>query len=171
MNPKTNLALDITILIVFLIVANPSLTGNTIHEWLALSFAAAIVTHLLFHWKWLVSVTKDFFKKLLHQSRLNYIVDALFFITMTGTVLSGLLISKDITSAVGLHLDVSRSWKTIHTISADAVVILLGIHFALHLKWMLNAIGRYTIKPIRKLLHTPASRRLANHPVRIEEGN
>ena len=71
-NTKTNLILDITIFTAFLVAANPSLTGNTIHEWLSLSFAAAIITHLLFHWKWLVKVTTGFFKKFFHQSRLNY---------------------------------------------------------------------------------------------------
>jgi hypothetical protein len=55
MSTKTNLILDITILSAFLVIANPSLTGNSIHEWLGVSFAAAIITHLLFHWKWLVN--------------------------------------------------------------------------------------------------------------------
>ena len=68
MSTKTNLILDITIFTAFFVIANPSLTGM---EWLALAFAAAIVTHLLFHWNWLVTVTKQFFKKLFHQSRLK----------------------------------------------------------------------------------------------------
>ena len=60
MSTKTNLTLDITIFTAFLAVANPTITGMTIHEWLALAFAAAIVTHLIFHWDWLVVI--NFFK-------------------------------------------------------------------------------------------------------------
>jgi hypothetical protein len=66
MSAKTNLTLDIIIFTAFLVVSNPSLTGLTVHEWLTLAFAAAIVTHLLFHWNWLVTMTKQFFKKLFH---------------------------------------------------------------------------------------------------------
>lgn len=48
---KINLVLDLTIFTAFLAIASPKLTGNTIHEWFGVAFGAAIVTHLLFHWK------------------------------------------------------------------------------------------------------------------------
>jgi hypothetical protein len=168
---KTNLILDITIFTAFLVSANPSLTGNTIHEWLSLSFAAAIVTHLLFHWKWLVKVTTEFFKKFFHQSRLNYVVDLLFFIAMTAAMLSGLMISKDIISLLGIQLDVSRSWKPIHSLASDASMILLGIHFALHWKWIVTNIGQYIANPIRGLPQPKAQtpRGLVPQPVRIQK--
>lgn len=54
MSTKTNLIVDMVIFAAFLVVSNPHLTGNTIHEWLGVAFGAAIVTHLLFHWHWLV---------------------------------------------------------------------------------------------------------------------
>jgi hypothetical protein len=103
LSAKTNLFLDMAIFAGFLVVSNPLLTGMTIHEWLALTFAAAIVTHLLFHWNWLVTLAKQFFKKLFHRSRLNYVVDALFFVAITATMLSGILISKSMLSVVGIH--------------------------------------------------------------------
>jgi hypothetical protein len=102
MSTKTNLVLDLAIFTAFLVASNPHLTGNTIHEWLSISFAAAIITHLLFHWDWIVKVGSEFIKKLFHQSRLNFIVDSLFFIAMTGSMLSGLMISKDILSTLGI---------------------------------------------------------------------
>ncbi len=170
-NTKTNLILDITIFTAFLVAANPSLTGNTIHEWLSLSFAAAIITHLLFHWKWLVKVTTEFFKKFFHQSRLNYVVDMLFFVAMTAVMLSGLMISKDIMSLLGIQLDVSRSWKTIHNLASDASIILLGIHFALHWKWVVTNIGHYIVNPIRNLFQPQAQapKGLVPQPVRIQK--
>ena len=168
---KTNLILDITIFAAFLVSANPSLTGNTIHEWLGVSFAAAIITHLLFHWNWLVKVTTEFFKNLYHQSRLNYVVNLLFFIAMPCAMLSGLMISKDVMSVLGIQLDVSRNWKTIHNLASDASVIMLGIHFALHWKWVINHIGRYIVYPIRSLFepqaHAPKG--LVAQPVRINK--
>jgi hypothetical protein len=170
---KTNLILDITIFTAFLIAANPSLTGNTIHEWLSLAFAAAIIAHLLFHWKWLVRVTAEFFKNTFHRSRLNYVVNLLFFVAMTIVMLSGLMISKDIMSFLGIQLDVSRSWKTIHSLTADASIIMLGIHFALHWKWIITTIGRYFVNPIRGLsqpqAHAPKG--LIPQRVRIPKEN
>src|SRR5690349_13159190 len=49
----------------------------------------------------------------------------------------------------GIHLDVSSSWRSIHKLMSDASVILLGVHFALHLKWVGNNIVRYVFNPVR----------------------
>jgi hypothetical protein len=168
MSTKTNLILDITIFSAFLVVSNPHLTGYTVHEWLSVSFAGAIIAHLLFHWKWLVKVTTEFFKKLFHQSRLNYVVDLLFFIAMTGAMFSGLMISKSILATLGIQLDVSRSWKSIHSLTSDVSIVLLGLHFALHWKWVVTNTGRYIVAPVRNLFQRPASRALAIQPVRIQ---
>jgi len=171
MSTKTNLMLDLSIFSAFLVVSNPHLTGNSIHEWLAVSFGAAIITHLLFHWQWLVKITTEFFKKFLHESRLNYAVDALFFIAMTGSLFSGLMISKDVLSTLGIQLgDVSRSWKSIHTLASDASLIMLGIHFALHWKWVVANIGRYIVSPARSLFQRrPVPQPLTVQPVRLND--
>jgi len=168
MSTKANLTLDITIFTAFLAVANPALTGMAIHEWLALAFAAAIVTHLLFHWNWLVTVTKQFFKKLFHQSRLNYVVDALFFVSMTAAMLSGLLISKTIMSALGIQLNTSHGWESIHRLAADTSLIMLGLHFALHFKWVVTNLKRYLVSPVIRLFQRPRAGALAAQPFRVE---
>jgi hypothetical protein len=79
MATKINLIFDTVIFLGFLVISNPHLTGNTIHEWLGVSFAATIITHLLLHWEWIMKVGKEFFRKLWHQSRLNFAVNILFF--------------------------------------------------------------------------------------------
>lgn len=161
---KTNLILDLTIFAAFLVIASPKLTGNTIHEWLGVAFGAAIVTHLLFHWKWLVEVTTKFFKNFFNQSRLNYVVDLLFFLVMTAALLSGLMISKDVMSYLGIQLDASRSWKTIHNLASDASVILLGIHFALHWKWIVTNFGRYIVNPVASFFKPRAQKPVLTMP-------
>lgn len=171
MSNKRNLILDILIFVAFLTVANPALTGMTIHEWLALAFAAAIVTHLLFHWKWLVKITQKFFQKLFHQSRLNYVVDSLFFIAMTAAMFSGLLISKSIMTTLGIHMEVSRSWKTIHTLASDASLILLGLHFALHFKWIVANLQRHLVSPVIRTVKRARREIPAAQPVRIDHNS
>jgi len=169
MSTKSNLTLDITIFTAFLAVANPALTGMTVHEWLALAFAVAIITHLLFHWNWLVTMTKQFFKKLFHQSRLNYVVDALFFISMTAAMLSGFLISKSIMSTLGIQLNASHGWESIHRLAADTSLIMLGLHFALHFKWVVTNLKRYLVSPVARLFQRPRAGVLAVQPVQIEK--
>jgi hypothetical protein len=157
MSNKTNLILDFAIFTAFLLADTPHLTGQTIHEWLALAFAAAIVTHLLFHWKWIITIGGQFFKKLFHKSRLNFVVDVLFFVAMIGTIFSGVLISKEALPALGLQLSaLGGGWKMIHKLTADASVILLGIHFAMHWKWVITSIGCYLVAPIRGLFQRSA---------------
>jgi len=168
MSTNTNLIVDTTIFAGFLVMSNPHLTGNTIHEWLGVSFAAAIITHL--HWDWIVKVVREFFRKIWHQSRLNFVVNTLFFIAMTGSLFSGLLISKDVMSFLGIQLDVSGSWKSIHTLMSDATLIVLGVHVALHWKWIVTSMGRYVVTPIRSLFQRRVtSPVLTAQPVRVEK--
>ncbi len=167
---KTNLVLDLGIFTAFLVVSNPRLTGNSIHEWLSLSFAAAIITHLLFHWDWIIKIGSEFIKKLFHQSRLNFLVDALFFIAMTGAIFSGILISKDILQLFGIQLVVSQSWKGIHSLTANLSLVTLGVHIALHWKWILANLERFIANPIRSLSNQqPAPQGLATQTIRINE--
>lgn len=171
MASKINFALDLTILSAFLLVYNPAITGNTIHEWLGVAFTVALIVHLLMHWKWIAAITTQFFKKLFHQSRLNYIVDLLFYIAMTGSIFSGLMISKVVLSRLGIHLDVSRGWKSIHVLTSDASLILLGIHFALHWKWVVTSIRRMLLKPISRLSHRSKPLADSFQPVSVETEN
>ncbi len=159
MTTKWNLTLDLSLLTVFLALASPHFTGQTIHEWLGLTFLAALVLHLYWHWDWLAAVLGRFFQKLFHQSRFNLVVDALFFIAMTGSLFSGLLISKELLAFFGISLgQVSRGWEQIHHQMSDASLILLGIHFALHWRWVLNSLGRYVLAPLRGFFSRPSAK-------------
>lgn len=169
MSTKNNLILDLSMFGVFLVIANPHSTGTTIHEWLAIAFSAAIITHLLVHWDWIVKVGKEFFKKLWHQSRLNFLVDTLFFITMTGSLFSGLMISENVMSTLGIHLNVGQGWRSIHSLLSDTSVVMLGLHFALHWKWLTTNVYRYILNPIRNLFPRTVPNTLAAQPVNINK--
>jgi hypothetical protein len=147
---KTNLIVDSLILIAFLVAFEPALTGIAIHEWLSLAFGATLILHILLHWKWVVQVTLKFFRMLFHSSRFNYLVNAALFIAFVLVMLSGLLISESILPTLGIRLTGSPTWRFLHSSSADAVVFLVGLHFALHWKWIVNTIKRYVVKPLRR---------------------
>jgi len=144
---KINLAVDAGIFIGFLIADTPHFTGMAIHEWLGIAFAAAIVTHLLLHWRWVVAVTQRFLSKAPWQARLNYILNLLLFIDFTIIILSGLMISQEALPSLGLSLESGGAWKELHHLSSDLSLALIGLHVALHWQWLVKAVKRYVIQP------------------------
>ena len=148
---KTNLIFDFTIFSTFLVLANPDLTGMTIHEWLGVAFLATLLTHLLFHWQWIVNVTTSFFKKLWHSSRLNYVVNLAFLVLMTGALFSGLMISESVLAFFGIHIEPNPVWNGLHHTTSDASIAILGLHLALHWKWIVNNLNRYVLQPVKAL--------------------
>jgi uncharacterized membrane protein YhdT len=148
---KTNLFVDLGIFAAFLIAFEPGFTGVPIHEWLSMALAATSIVHILLHWRWIVTLTVTFFRKMLHSSRLDYVVDALLFAAFTAVMLSGLLISESVLPFFGLHAVRQPVWRVLHTASANLTLLLVGLHFALHWNWTVNAFGRILIRPVRRL--------------------
>jgi hypothetical protein len=95
-----------------------------------------------------VNVTAQFFKKLFHESRLNYVLDLLFLSLMTGALLSGLLISESVLAFFGIHLEPDPVWRGLHHSLSDASVAVLGLHLALHWKWIVSNLNRYVFQPV-----------------------
>ncbi len=142
------------------------------HEWLGLALTAALLTHLLFHWEWIVNLLKTFLKKLWHASRLNIVVDSLLFVAMTAAMLSGILISKSVLATFGVQLEVGRAWRSLHSLSADASILLVALHFALHWKWIVNNLQRYVFAPLGGLFQRPVpqnSNQMTAQPVKTDE--
>jgi len=151
MSSKVHLIIDTTALVVFLVVFEPVMTGLAIHEWLGLAFAGVLIVHILVHWDWVVSVTTNFFKRLSLSSRLNYLINALLFIEFTVTVFSGLMISEAVLPFLGLQSSHAPVWRPLHDLSADITLILVGLHFALHWRWIANTVWHFIFAPIWRL--------------------
>ena len=169
---KTNLLIDITIFIAFLVAGEPAITGLPIHEWFSLAFIAALITHLVLHWDWIVSITITFVKRLFHETRFNYLVDFLVFLSFITVMLSGLLISRTVFSAFGIQVQVTRAWREIHSLSANLTLLLIGLHFAMHWKWIVSSFQRYILAPLGSLIHRQqdsSAVQLSAQPVQIDE--
>lgn len=136
MTARTNLVLDLGITAAFLVVSNPPLTGMAVHEWLGVSLAAAMLTHLLFHWDWVVGITTRLAGRLKQGVRLNYVIDVVLFVTFTAAVLSGLMSSKHILPLFGLQPGPARDWRGIHELAGNVAVFAVAVHVGLHWTWV-----------------------------------
>jgi hypothetical protein len=147
--------IDIGIFAAFLVAMEPGLTGIPIHEWFALALAGTIILHLLLHWRWIVSVTRKFFHNLFHNSRLQYMVDALLFVAFTIVMMTGLMISRSVLPL--LNIPVTRNffiWTRLHDLSANLTLFLVGLHFALHWDWVVRMSKRYLVLARLSIFHT-----------------
>ena len=137
--PKQNLTklfLDLAAFIALLIVSAPRFTGAAIHEWLAIALSGAIVVHLLLNWNWIVQITARLFSKSTNNSRFGYFLNWGLFASGIMIMLSGLMISETVVPFFGLSLPQNMSWKSLHELSTNITMILMGLHVALHWSWI-----------------------------------
>ena len=151
---KIKLAIDIVIFIAFLIAMDPRSSGIAVHEWLAVSALAAIVIHLLLSWDWIIQITKRFTSKMNSQTRINYSLNWALFIDVTMVMLSGLMISQIVVPSLGISLPQNFTWRSLHDLSANVFIVLLGLHTALHWSWIADTFKRYIFQPFGRLFST-----------------
>jgi hypothetical protein len=150
---KTNFWLDLFIFAGFLVALQPRMTGIAVHEWFTLAATATLIIHVILHWDWVVGVTKKFFSNFFHVSRLNYIVNLLLFVGFVIVITSGLAISRSVLPTFGLQIDASRTWREIHNLSSNLLLLLVAVHFALHWSWVKNTFTRLFVKPFQRQAH------------------
>jgi len=138
----TNLIVDSVIFLAFLVAMAPRFSGMLIHEWLGMAFGAAIITHILLHWQWVVEVTKRFIRTAQWSARINYILNVLLFIDITLVIFSGVLISQEALPQLGIQLAAGGIWRGLHTTTANLFLPLIGLHIALHWLWVVNMVKR-----------------------------
>lgn len=167
-NTRTKLVLDILIFFGFLIAMDPRSTGVAIHEWLTVASMAAVITHILLSWEWIVQLTRRFFRMSALRPRLNYILNVLLFIDVVLIMYTGIMISEAFVPSLGLSLPRNFSMRELHDMTANLFVILLGLHTALHWDWIVNTFKRYIFRPIGRLI--APNRALQKVPVEKREG-
>lgn len=145
---KTKLLIDVALFIAFLITMDPESSGIAIHEWLATAMLAVVTVHLLLNWNWIVQVTQRFAGKVNAQARINYILNWLLFIDGTVIMLSGFMISESLLPFLGISLPRNFVWRSLHDLSANLFLVLLGLHTALHWSWIVSSFKRYIFQPI-----------------------
>lgn len=158
---KIKLVIDVLIFIGFLIAMDPRSSGITVHEWLATSLIAALIVHLLLSWDWIAQITRHFIGRVNNQSRINYILNWLLFIDGTVIMLSGFMISESLLPFLGIALPHNFAWRSLHDLTSNLFLILLGLHTALHWNWIVDTFKRYVFRPLGRIFSTRSRKDIA----------
>ena len=133
---KKNLAIDVAALVVFLVVANPALTGIGVHEWLGLGVFLVFFIHALLHVDWAVEAVRGSIARPSWGRTGNLVLDLLMIIMFMAATVSGIMISGAVLPALGWYAEGYYFWDPLHAMSAKALLALLLVHVVVHWKWL-----------------------------------
>ena len=143
---RINLLLDLGLALFFAVEMEDHFTGLALHELLGVLFAAVLVVHVVLHWDWVVSITRTFFQKLIHESRLNYVLNVVLLLDVVVVSVTGIAVSE----TLGLHFGLSGAtltdWQTVHAFSSHLCLVLTALHVALHWRWIATNVGKHLLR-------------------------
>jgi hypothetical protein len=142
MTARTRLLLDLAMFGALLLAYNPVWTGLAVHEWLSVAAFAALLFHVIVNWDWTMQVVRRFSVLLKAMPRVNLVVDTALFVAVVGVMVSGLMVSAYVAPAIGLAVVPTRLWARVHSVTADATIALLLVHFVLHWRWIAKTARR-----------------------------
>ena len=125
-------------MLVVCVLESVSLTGLSIHEWLALTFATALLVHVALQWAWIASRTRRLLTRRAGRTRANYALNVGLFVVMVVTIVSGIMISEVAFPAVG-RPNIAGVWRSVHGFATNLVVLFVGLHLGLNWDWILPA--------------------------------
>lgn len=184
MPARARLWLDLALFGALFVAYNPAWTGVAVHEWLCVITVVPLLFHVIVNWDQTLAILRRFGQKLRATPKVNLTVDVALFIVAVTVMLSGLLISQSVARALGIAIIPNALWVDTHAWSADATILLLLVHFALHWRWIVNVAGKLgrrrearaddPVVAVRLATHrleqqAPASLQYATVPVRHDD--
>ena len=132
---RRNLAIDIAALAVYLVAANPAVTGIGIHEWLGLGMLVIFFVHAAMHVDWVIEAVRRSFVRLSWARTGNAVLDLVIVAVVMVVMVSGVMVSGAVLPALGLDADGYYCWDPLHGVSAKLLLALMLVHVAVHWPW------------------------------------
>jgi Domain of unknown function (DUF4405) len=139
---EIELWLDTLLLVLFLLLLAPRLTGLPTHEWIGVVLGVPIFVHLIFSWAWISTGTKRLLANAPLRSRVNYGINAVLFVLTTVEIVSGVAISQVALPSMGISTINDRSWRALHNLTLNWLLLALGLHVAINWEWVVAALRR-----------------------------
>jgi len=135
--------LDTALLVLFVLLRTPKLTGLPWHEWLGIAFLVPLLVHLLLSWRWIVTALRRTFVPARVRDPINLALNLSLFVTTIGVIVSGLLISRVAVPVLGVATIDDRVWRETHNDWTDAMLVCVAAHIAMNLKWIIRVADPY----------------------------
>jgi hypothetical protein len=142
MSARARLWLDLALFAALFLAYNPAWTRIAVHEWLSVIIIVPLLFHVIINWDQTLAIMRRFAEIVRATPKVNLVVDGALFIAGVTVMLSGLLVSHYVLRAVGVSVTPTALWVSTHRWSADATILLLLAHFALHWRWILRSAGK-----------------------------
>jgi len=130
------ICLDTALLIIFILLLSPRMTGLPLHEVLGVIFFIPIVIHLLIAWPWIKNSTGKFFKTTNRRTRFNFFLNTILFILVIIELVSGFFISQVALPGLGIKTINDRSWRSAHNLTLNFTLLFAGLHIAINWGWI-----------------------------------
>lgn len=127
------LLMDLVLLVMLALMYRKNAISMHFHETGGLVLCGLFLVHKALNFQWIRTVTAGILGR---KAKLNarWIVDVLLLLSMTAVLVTGLLISKTLPTAItGAH-----SLQVWHYFFAAAALVLSGIHLGLHGAYLKN---------------------------------
>lgn len=127
MDLRKALIVDAVVLVVYLLAANPSVTGVPVHEWLGLGVLVVVAAHAAMHFDYIV----DTFRNRTHRSGVRLakaVLDVLLVAATMTCAVSGVMVSGTVLPTFGLYAQGYYFWDPLHAASAKLLLALLLVH-------------------------------------------
>ena len=131
-----NLSIDVAALVVYLVAANPAVTGVGVHEWLGFGVLVVFFAHVLVHADWIVEVVRGSFAHPSWARTGNAALDVLIVVAFMTVTVSGLMVSGAVLPSLGLYAGGYYFWDPLHSAAAKLLLALLLVHFVVHWRWL-----------------------------------
>ena len=120
---KTILVADAVLAVLFIACELPGVTGVSVHEWLGIVLAVALLAHA---GKRVLTTVKN------ARSAACLVVDVALLVTLAVCVVSGMMISGSVLPFFGYYATGYYFWSPLHAAAATVLLAVLLVHAALN---------------------------------------
>lgn len=144
---STRVWIDVTLFVGYVLLSAPQTTGIPFHEYVTVVFIPIFIAHIVLDWAWVARVFRGSATKRPAETRFNRWFDVVLFAAMVVVIYSGFMISESILPDFGIEPTANTFWSTLHNAGGNLLILLVGVHLAMHWTWIKRNIGR--IRPGR----------------------
>ena len=142
---KIKCIVDLGMTVLLLLLMAYTLVGEAAHEWLGMAMLVLFLLHHALNFKWLKNLPRGRYSGF---RILQTVLAALILLTMLGSMVSGILMSRYVFGF--LHLRIGDWAQSIHLLCAYWGFVLMSLHLGLHWTMILGMLRR-----LYKTVHSP----------------